>query len=45
MDTLIAARNRLVFDEFFLFILNMQYHKEKRIKEANEFEFGKDSFY
>ena len=44
MDTLIAARNRLVFDEFFLFILNMQYHKEKRIKEANEFEFWEDSF-
>ena len=44
MDTLIAARNRLVFDEFFLFILNMQYHKEKRIKEANEFEFLEDSF-
>lgn len=44
MDTLIAARNRLVFDEFFLFILNMQYHKEKRIKEANEFEFREDSF-
>lgn len=44
MDTLIAARNRLVFDEFFLFILNMQYHKEKRIKEANEFEFRGDSF-
>lgn len=44
MDTLIAARNRLVFDEFFLFILNMQYHKENRIKEANEFEFREDSF-
>ena len=44
MDTLIAARNRLVFDEFFLFILNMQYHKEKRIKEANEFELREDSF-
>ena len=44
MDTLIAARTRLVFDEFFLFILNMQYHKEKRIKEANEFELREDSF-
>lgn len=44
MDTLITARKRLVFDEFFLFILNMQYHKEKRIKEENEFEFQRDTF-
>lgn len=44
MDTLITARKRLVFDEFFLFILSMQYHKEKRLKEENEFEFLEDSF-
>lgn len=44
MDTLITARKRLVFDEFFLFILSMQYHKEKRSKDENEFEFGTDSF-
>lgn len=44
MDTLITARKRLVFDEFFLFILSMQYHKEKRLKEENEFEFREDSF-
>lgn len=44
MDTLITARKRLVFDEFFLFILSMQYQKEKRIKDANEFEFMEDSF-
>lgn len=44
MDTLITARKRLVFDEFFLFILSMRYHKEKRVKEANEFEFMEDSF-
>lgn len=44
MDTLITARKRLVFDEFFLFILNMQYHKEKRIREENGFEFQDDSF-
>ena len=44
MDTLILARNRLVFDEFFLFILSMQYQKEKRIKEPNEFEFLQDDF-
>ncbi|MGN0141436.1 MAG: ATP-dependent DNA helicase RecG [Roseburia sp.] len=40
MDTLITARRRLVFDEFFLFILSMQYQKEKRIREPNEFVFG-----
>lgn len=44
MDTLIIARKRLVFDEFFLFILSMQYHKEKRVKEPNEFEFPEDHF-
>lgn len=44
MDTLITARKRLVFDEFFLFILSMQYQKEKRVKDANEFEFQNDSF-
>lgn len=44
METLITARKRLVFDEFFLFILSMQYHKEKRIKDENEFEFMDDSF-
>lgn len=44
MDTLITARKRLVFDEFFLFILSMQYQKEKRVKDANEFEFMEDSF-
>ena len=44
METLITARKRLVFDEFFLFILSMQYHKEKRIKDENEFEFLDDAF-
>ncbi len=44
MDTLIEARKRLVFDEFFLFILNMQYHKEKRVKEENHFEWQDDGF-
>lgn len=44
MDTLITARKRLVFDEFFLFILSMQYHKEKRLKDENEFVFPEDSF-
>lgn len=44
MDTLITARHRLVFDEFFLFILSMQYQKEKRVKDANEFELRQDAF-
>ncbi len=44
MDTLITARKRLVFDEFFLFILDMQYQKEKRVKEINEFRFLEDHF-
>ena len=44
MDTLITARRRLVFDEFFLFILSMQYQKEKHVKEKNEFVFAEDDF-
>lgn len=44
MDTLITARHRLVFDEFFLFILSMQYQKEKRVKDANEFQLRQDAF-
>lgn len=39
MDCLIEARKRLVFDEFFLFIMGMQYQKEKQVKEPNGFEF------
>lgn len=39
MDTLIEARRRLVFDEFFLFIMGMQFQKNKQIKEVNNFEF------
>ena len=44
METLITARRRLVFDEFFLFILSMQYQKEKHVKEKNEFVFAVDDF-
>ena len=44
METLITARRRLVFDEFFLFILSMQYQKEKHVKEKNEFVFAEDDF-
>ncbi len=44
MDTLIVARKRLVFDEFFFFILSMQYQKEKRVRDKNEFVFADDNF-
>ena len=44
MDTLTNARRRLVFDEFFLFILQMRYQKERRIRDANLFEWSRDSF-
>lgn len=44
METLITARKRLVFDEFFLFILGMQYQKEKKAKEINRFDFAEDDF-
>ena len=38
-DTLIEARKRLVFDEFFLFILGMQHQKEQKNRESNAFSF------
>ncbi len=44
MDTLIEARKRLVFDELFLFILNLQYQKEKKEKDRNLFSFQSDNF-
>lgn len=44
MDTLIEARRRLVFDEFFLFILGMQFQKEEKQKEENCFSFSGDGF-
>ena len=37
MESLTIARKRLVFDEFFLFILNMQMQKEKKIMIPNDF--------
>ena len=37
MECLIEARKRLVFDEFFLFIMGMQYQKEKRTRQENRF--------
>lgn len=39
MDALIDARKRLVFDEFFLFLMGMQYQKAKQEKEKNNFSF------
>lgn len=44
MDAVITARKRLVFDELFLFVLNLQYQKEKKEKELNDFAFAKDCF-
>lgn len=44
MDTLITARKRLVFDEFFLFIMGMQYQKTKQQKEPNLFPVTTDGF-
>lgn len=37
MESLTIARKRLVFDEFFLFILNMQLQKEKKTFIPNDF--------
>ncbi|WP_027421993.1 ATP-dependent DNA helicase RecG [Lachnobacterium bovis] len=44
MDSLIVARKRLVFDEFFIFILAMQLQKSRQIKAKNHFVFKKDDF-
>ena len=44
MDSLIEARRRLVFDEFFDFILGMQYQKERKNREENAFDFKDDQF-
>ena len=39
MENLITARRRLVFDEFFFFLLNMRMQKEITQKEKNPFTF------
>ena len=44
MENLIEARRCRVFHEFFLFIMGIQYQKEKQVKEANGFTFAKDAF-
>lgn len=37
MDTLMECRNRLVFDEFFWFLLHMRLMREKTVKARNHF--------
>lgn len=44
MDSVITARKRLVFDELFLFVLNLQYQKERKERETNSFSFQQDTF-
>lgn len=44
MEALINARRRLVFDEFFLFIMGMKYQNKQQKREKNEFIF-EDSDY
>ncbi len=44
MESLAAARNRLVFDEFFYFIMGLQYQKERKFKEPNPFSFTVSSY-
>ncbi len=44
MEALIEARNRLVFDEFFLFIMGLQYQKEQKVKDANTCHFTDASY-
>ena len=44
MDTLITARKRLVFDEFFLFIMGRQYQREKKQREPNAFSYQDPQF-
>lgn len=44
-DTLAQARRRLVFDEFFLFLLYMQLQKEQGQKLENIYEFCKEDLF
>lgn len=44
MEAVITARKRLVFDELFLFVLNLQYQKEQKEKEKNGFFLKEDTF-
>lgn len=44
MEAVITARKRLVFDELFLFVLNLQYQKERKVKDSNSFLFKQDTY-
>lgn len=44
MDTLITARRRLVFDEFFLFIMGMQYRKRRQERQESAAVFREPEF-
>lgn len=44
MDILVKVRRRLVFDEFFLFIMGMQYQKQQQKREPNTFYFEDEEF-
>ena len=44
MDALIEARRCLVFHEFFVFLMGIQYQKEKKSKDPNVFELTENSF-
>ncbi len=43
-DALIEARRRLVFDEFFLFIMGMRYQNKRQQKDRNKFLFTEPEF-
>ncbi len=43
-DALIEARRRLVFDEFFLFIMGMRYQNKRQQKDRNGFRFTEPEF-
>ncbi|MCD7709713.1 MAG: ATP-dependent DNA helicase RecG [Clostridiales bacterium] len=44
MEALIAARRRLVFDEFFLFVVQMQYQRQCQSREESTFAFEDPEF-
>lgn len=45
MECLIEARRCLVFHEFFLFLMGIQYQKEKKNKDLNAYSFVRDNFW
>lgn len=44
METLTEARRRLVFDEFFFFVMRLQYQRSRVQREANPFSFREPEF-